>query len=487
MKQFLKKNVLIISIFVLLIFSRFYKLGEFFTFNFDEEYQVLLAWEQVKNFHRIWIGVSASNVNYYLGPGVTYLTAILLFISKDPAILAFFGSALGVLTGLSIYYVTKNLFSKKAAFYAFTFYTGSLFLNFFDRRYWSATPIAFFSIWMLFLLCKAAANQRWLFLTFISMGLALHIHLSLLAFWPAVIYVIWLGRKKINLSTYLGSFAGFFTATLPLFIFDINHNFDNMLMPIRLINKFFEKHNNVNIMSSFSQLMNTLSRIWFIRPLSNLQDEIQLGIHGDITNTFIPLSIFSLVILLWFLFKSVTDSRYRIFALTSISFLAVYLVYPGGVVAYYLLGFLILFTTIIGLFLSNLSNKTGITILSIFILINLYSLITLKQGQFGLLTRKKLIQKIMPVIKKNSFYLETRSKDGRRYHSTGGWRYLFKAYGKTPAQSHADDFFGWIYSDEISKTKPKLRVIISEYPTKIKEPVLYKSSSGVYYGYVVKN
>ena len=487
MKQYFRKNYLILLIVLLSTFFRFWKLGEFFSFNFDEEYQTLLAWEQVKNFHPVWIGVSASNVNYYLGPGFTYLTAFLLFIAKDPIILAFFGAALGVMTAISIYYVTKKFFSGKAALYAFTFYSGSLFLNFFDRRFWSATPIAFFSIWMLFLLYKTVEDQRWVILAFIFMGLALHIHLSLLAFCPVFAYVIWLARKKIKLPTYMGSLAGFFVVTLPLFIFDLNHNFDNMLMPVRFAGKFFEKHNNINIISSFSQLLNTLSRIWFISPLSNVQDEIQLGIHGSITKTYILLSMFSLIILIWFLYKSFIIPGYRILALAFISFLAVYIFYPGGVVAYYLLGFLTLFTINIGLFLSNLPARIGILILIIFVLINLSSLITLKQEQFGLLTRKKLIQKIMPVVAGNSFYLETRTGDGRKYHSAGGWRYLFKAYGKTPDQSHADDFFGWIYQDEISKTKPELRVIISEYPARVKEKIITQFNEGVYYGYVIKN
>lgn len=482
-----RKIIFLFLLLCLAVFTRFWKLGEFFTFNFDEEYQALLAFEQVKNFHPIWIGVSASNVNYYLGPGFTYLTALLLHITKDPIILTFFGSALGVVTALSVYYVTKKLFSQNAALYAFTFYTGSLFLNFFDRRYWSVTPLSFFCVWLLFFLYKIKTNPFWLIPAVFFMGLALHIHLSLLAFWPVVIYVFWIARKKINLTTLIGSLVGFIFVTLPLLIFDLNHNFDNMLMPVRFVRKFFAKHSNVNVINSFSQLLNTLSRIWFIKPFSNIQDEIQLGIHGDITKTIIVLSVFSFIVFIWLLYLSIAQSRYRILALSLMSLLGAYIFYPGGVVAYYLLGFLTLFTINIGLFLSNFPVRIGVLIIAIFIIINLYSLLTLKQEQFGLSTRKHLIQKIMSVLDDRSFYLETRTQDGRKYHSAGGWRYLFKAYGRTPSQSHADEFFGWIYQDEISKVKPKMRVIISEYPTKLPKKPIAQFQSGVYYGYVVSN
>jgi len=84
--------------------------------------------------------------------------------------------------------------------------------------------------------------------------------------------------------------------------------------------------------------------------------------------------------------------------------------------------------------------------------------------------------------------LTTLSPDKRQYHSSGGWRYLFKAYGKTPDASYADKYFGWIYSDEIKSNQPKLNVIISEYkPDKLPGKPIVSFQSGVYYGYVIKN
>src|SRR3989344_6365810 len=89
----LVKNRVFYFLFFLIAILRLYKVAEFFTFNFDEEYQASLAWEQVKNFHPIWIGVSASNVGYYLGPGFTYLNAFLFKISNgDPISLAWFSA-----------------------------------------------------------------------------------------------------------------------------------------------------------------------------------------------------------------------------------------------------------------------------------------------------------------------------------------------------------------------------------------------------------
>jgi len=112
---------------------------------------------------------------------------------------------------------------------------------------------------------------------------------------------------------------------------------------------------------------------------------------------------------------------------------------------------------------------------------------TLQQEQYGLITRKKLIQQIMPYVGNKSFYLETITTDGRKYHSAGGWRFLFKVFGRTPAQSHADDFFGWIYQDEISKNKPELRVLVSEYPAKINKNIIKQFNVGIFYAYIISN
>jgi len=93
----------------------------------------------------------------------------------------------------------------------------------------------------------------------------------------------------------------------------------------------------------------------------------------------------------------------------------------------------------------------------------------------------------MKTVRNDSFYLETTTLDKRKYHSAGGWRYLFKAYGQTPSQSHADEFFGWIYRDEISNEKPALRIIISEYQTKVEEKIISEFNEGVFYAYIFSN
>ena len=65
-----------------ILFLRLYRIVDLSTFGIDEEVIFFHAWEQVKDFHPIWIGVSVFQANYYLGPGLIYLTALFLKISQ---------------------------------------------------------------------------------------------------------------------------------------------------------------------------------------------------------------------------------------------------------------------------------------------------------------------------------------------------------------------------------------------------------------------
>jgi len=479
----------LLFIFFISVFFRFYKIGEWFTFNFDEEYQALLAWEQVKNFHPIWIGVSASNVGFYLGPGVAYLGAILLRISKYPLILAYFASLLGVITALSIYYVTSKLHFQKAGIYAALIYSASTFAAYFDRRFWSATPIVFISIWFYFSLIKAQKNTRWLILTAILMALSLHVHLSLLSFWPVTIFVVWTIRKNIKLKNWLLIIVSYLFFVSPLIVFDYFHNFDNLKMPLRFIQKFLASNQGGgNVFGNLPAFYKVLSNFWFLRFNTNIQEEFGLGVHGNSSPAYLVLVLFSLLIIFWLVYQAVFQKKYRVLLISMLLYIFAFLTYSAGTVQYFLLGFLVLFAINAGLFFSAIPQKLSYIIIGCYIIANCFVLLTTTQKQYGLMVRKQLIKKIYPYIKDNSFYLTTLSPDKRQYHSSGGWRYLFKAYAKTPDASYADKFFGWIYADEIKSDQPKLNVVISEYkPNKLPGKPIVSFQSGVYYGYVIKN
>lgn len=491
MKVRLNRNIVIFALifFILLIF-RFYKVAEFFSFNFDEEYQANLAWEQVKNFHPIWIGVSASNVNYYLGPGFTYLNALLFKISQgDPVILGYFAVSTGIVTTASIYFVTKSLFSQKAALFAALFYLGSAFFNFYDRRFWNPLPIPFISIWLFYALVKAHTNKMLFIVIGMLIATALHVHLSLLVFLPVILFVMIKNIKTISWKVWSLMAGAYLFITSPLLIYDLNHNFDNLLFPLR----FFQKTQDTEHSFTFTDLRNHLDsfitvmqRLWFLSFHTNIQTEHLLGPHMFPVRNYWPLWLLSLIILFWFFYQAYKNTKYRLLAVIYVLFIFAYLGYPGGTVEYFLLGFLTLFTIAVGLFLTRIPRPLSYTIMLVFLVSNILVITTSNQQEYGIMTRKKIINTIMDKVDGNTFYLETVGRDARKYHPYGGWRHLFRVYGRTPTQSNADDFFGWIYQNELTDVKPKLRVIISEdIPYKTDKKIIFQTKQGAYYGYIL--
>ena len=491
-KKYKKHTYLLpLIVFICIAYLRLWKVAEFFSFNFDEEYQASLAWEQVKNFHPIWIGVSASNVGYYLGPGFTYLNAILFKLSQgDPISLAWFSVLFGLITSLSVYYVAQNLWNRKVAIIAMTVYGGSALLNFFDRRFWNPTPIPFITLWIVYSLIKGRQNARWYILTAALVGASLNVHLSLVVLFPLIFFSILWNIKKIRLFTWVEMGISYLALTIPMLVFDFTHNFDNLRAPFLFIANRGGGESSISLSSILAHVavfFQTLGRIWFVNLNTNIQNEQCLGAHCTISPAIPWLIFLSSAILLRFIyiaFKNRSVINIHIFSALAL-FIVSFIFYSGYSAEYYLLGFLILFSIVVGVVFSKMDNVILTIALSIFIFFNGYTILNSNQEQFGLITRKKLIHKIMDTLGDKPFSLEVYGKDPRKYHPYGGWRYLFKAYGTTPVQSFADEFFGWIYPDELSDTIPEYKVVITDsIEYELKNESIESFQEGAFNGYV---
>lgn len=487
-------NVLAVFAFGVIIFLRFYKVGEFFSFNYDEEYQATLAWSLVKDFHVLWIGVSTSGLKYYLGPGFTYLNWLLFKISQgDPLILAYFAAGWGIVTTASVGYVTKKLMGTKAALIASLLYGGSAFFVLFDRRFWNPLLVPFLAVWLIYSLIKAKENVRYLTLTSVLIAVSYHIHLSLWVFWPIIIYTLYEVRSKLRLPLLASLVVLFLLITSPLLVFDFVHNFDNVLAPLRYLQEASQSPSDSRaydlstIFSHVSTLWQGAGRIFFLRPFTNIQEEHNLGAHGELTQppSFLPL--FTLLTLIYFMVRTYKDKRFFLVSFIILSYIIFFIFYPGVAGEYFLLAPLTLMVIPLAWFLARFSSISNVLFLSVFLAINGLTIVTLTQEKYGLLTRKKLIQQVMTYVKKEPFALETYGRDTRNYPPYGGWRYLFKIYGRTPAAGFADEYFAWIYPDEITDIRPTYNVMIyEETDERPKGRIVGTIQEGAFTAYILK-
>ena len=487
--QSLLLNYRTILIFLPIAFVRLWRVPDFFLFTFSEEWQGTLAWDLVKHFHRIWIGVSQANINYYLGPGFIYLNYLLFLIGRgNPAVLAYFSAILGLITVICLYFITKELFSRPVAIMAAIFYGCSTLINYYDRRFWNPTPIPFITVWYVYSLIKARENTRWYILTAILTGAIFHTHLSLLLLLIPATYSLISNLKKIKLSTWLLMISCYLVITSPLIVFDFVHNFDNFLMPVKII--FHQGKNSLypvsitNMLSHVNLLISMFGRLWFTALHTNLQN-IALETHTTNIPGNIFLAMLSIIALIWFFWKN-RRPGYPVFFIFMAAMLLAYIVYPSYNPEYYLMGFITLMTIAIGFLLNSLPKALSYPILTVFVIANILTVVT-ATGDYGLTMKQHFIQKSMTVIKNREFSLETAGPLENPQYAYAGWRLLFKLYGKTPTKSSVDSVLGWIYPDEIAKNEPPLHLVVAEQPMTFKQPAIAQFKEGVYWGYVFKN
>ena len=438
---------------------RLWKATAWFSFNYDEEYQAFLAWSQVLNFHPIWIGVSAGNTGFYLGPAFTYLNALLFLFSKgDPAILAYFSPIIGLVSIASIYYVVSKIFSKNTALYSSLIYALSPLLNFFDRRFWNPSLIPFLTIWLLFSLYKLKEDTRWLILSSIIMATALHVHLSLLVFWPIIIYVVILQFKKIHFSTWLTSIIAYLVVVSPLIVYDKVHNFDNLRTPIRMLATKGDVPLSNQISTHFISIWNSLSRFWYLQPHTTIQAEMGFPMSGSPTRPIFILSVFSLLIIIFLFFKARLDKKYiLLFSMTLISLLA-FLLFPGLTLEYYLLCFFTLLSISGGLFLSVINQKISWLIIFIFSIFSAITVFTCEQSKYGLMSRKEKIVNIFQKNPNKQYSVTFDPNRGVPYSTYGGWCYLFQVYAGKFSSCPSDESFGWIYGTSKSHNIDEIKI-----------------------------
>ncbi|OGK26084.1 hypothetical protein A3D76_03670 [Candidatus Roizmanbacteria bacterium RIFCSPHIGHO2_02_FULL_37_9b] len=400
MKNFIKSNWFIIIIFTLSFILRFWKIPELFFFDIDEEYQSLLALSIIKDFHPIWIGLSAANTGFYIGPGLVYLHALLLWIGKlDPVILGYSASVIAMITLITLYFVTKNLLDKKAGLIATSVYSFLPFVLIYDRRFWNSTLVPLISILIFYGLIKSTKNDYWYILLALLLGISFHIHASLLLYLPIIIITsikrLFEVKRRPRPFIFLVSLVIFFVIYSPLIVYDFVHNFDNLKTPLRLLQT-----------------------------------------------------------------KSV-GAKFN---------------------SYYLLGFIPLFSLFLAKYLKKINTGILLILFVIYVVVAFTTVLGWKTDS-GLLAKKSLIKKSLQLVGKKSFRMDTSEK----YLYFGGWRYLFEAYGKKPANSQADEMFGWIYQQDISNKKPDLKVIVTgknKFKKREKDQVI---SSGIYKAIIRKN
>jgi len=365
-----KAYIWLVLIFCIALLLRVYRLSDIYVFNLDEEHQAVYAWTLVRHLHKIWIGISASPIEFYLGPYFTYFTAFLLNISKgDPMITAYFAAVTGSITSAVIFIVAWRLFNLTAGIISSILYATLPIFVFFDQKYWNPMFVPVIVILLYFTLNLIKKSKWWWILYAILLGIVFNTQLAPL---PLFFIGVWLfikGRYFKDLKLLSVCLLTFLLFYWPLIIFDFNHNFSNMKALAPLFNKNSEIKFTFDPVTKVNSLFDSLGRFWYLEPGIPNSDEINFGCtslsrangyeiidkYTQRTRSSLWLALVSttLFVVFYLLVSKKDSSSLKLLAVFFLVYFSFFVIYPGGAFEYYYLGFLTLFTLVPGILIAG--------------------------------------------------------------------------------------------------------------------------------------
>lgn len=227
---------IILGVFLVGLFLRFYRLNAFITFLGDQGRDAIVIKRILFFEHFPAIGPPTSIGQVYLGPFYYYFIAPWLFLfNLNPLGLAFGVALFSSVFIIINYLIVKKLFDEKTALLSSIFLTFSTTIIEFSRFSWNPNLLPYFSLLFFYFLIKSVQVKKniWSFWsgTFLSFCIQLH-YLALFLIPPVILLYlieIYKNRKKIK-NTLKGVgvfFLAFIFFSLPLLIFDLRHDFLN--------------------------------------------------------------------------------------------------------------------------------------------------------------------------------------------------------------------------------------------------------------------
>ncbi|MBI3379836.1 glycosyltransferase family 39 protein [Candidatus Gottesmanbacteria bacterium] len=470
MKEKLKKNnkivFVLVCILVISAFFRFFHISTWLFWGMDQEYEAFLVKNIMTGKHFPLIGVNAADTGLYLGPIFIYLASIpFLLFSGNPLGWAISASVIGVFVTYLVYRVGKVMFSETAGLFGSLIYASSFLISFYDRQFWNPMPIPFFSLIIGFFLYKIINNnQKVLLWLFLSLGVAVQCHLSILIFLPLIIFVIWKKYKIFSKKILLFSLGIFLITQLPVITFELKHNFINTKSAITLIKN---PSANTNILSTWKDrneiFISTLGRIFFVPSPADLFvesgqcKELLAYKRNAYPEEFFFIAFAILVFIFWYISsrknvksKSIQKNRSSIIIVGGIFVSTIFFVelYGRSFFEYYFLFLFPWLAIVLGKSFEFLWQKKHgyiivIPVISFFILLNFISMLNASYS-YSYANKLAAINFAKNNLAGKRYSLEALGECPR----FGGYRYLFEYYFKKPHSSYMDSYFAWLYGNK---------------------------------------
>src|SRR3989338_7479898 len=155
-----REHLPILSILLIGLFLRTYKIRDYVIFLGDEGRDVLVAYN-ILHGDLTLLGPTSSVGGFFLGPVYYYLIAPFLWLSKyDPAGPSVMVALFGIATVYLVYKLGSEFFGMRAGLIASFLYAISPIVIIYSRSSWNPNVFPFFTIASLFSLYKAVSRNK---------------------------------------------------------------------------------------------------------------------------------------------------------------------------------------------------------------------------------------------------------------------------------------------------------------------------------------
>ncbi|MDP2709011.1 MAG: hypothetical protein Q8O93_03115 [bacterium] len=452
------KHWWLVGILGLALFLRWYRLEDWFHFTMDEALIAWRAWGLFELKRPFLIG-GISPLQVHLPPYFYYFSSLLLWPFKfDPVGWGWWAGLFSVITIWLLYKVSRNLIAP-------LLYTASLTAVLFDRHYWPLFFNPIFTLLTLWFLKKK--NNLGLILTLVLAVTAdpsnLVLGLFVLLYRPrALVKYFWLG-------------AGLFL--IPLILFDLRHNWQNLAGVTRLFGQFGAKEPNFGGLLLLPQ---SLARFWYtaqtnlIEVYSYCIPYAQARLSG-ISAWLLVAAVIVIVLVV---------RRWREIRLLLLSYfigLGIFGLLGFSLFDHYLTGLMPIWAMLTAMVIKRLPKILGIAAVIIFLIVNLYQFSRV-DNPYGLKHKKELIKWSNQYLVGSSWALESESK----CHRENGLRYLFELSGNPPSRSFMDPNFSWLYPAMPGGEPADKILLVTDKPIVGSQEIVAKESFGAMNTYILK-
>lgn len=378
---------------VLGFFIRSYQYKERFMYAHDNDLASWMVKDIVFDHHIRLVGQLTSSPGIFIGPLFYYMLIPFYWLSHwDPIGSVWYSLVIGIAGIASTYFVFTKLHGRPAGSFASFLYAVSWGLAGTEREVVPTTPVFLWTVWFYYAInLLFQGKKQGLLISFVLMAFVWHLNLALGLLFPLVIIAVLIHRKNYRFKDFVFPFISAFILSLPLFAFEIRHNFNQARS---LLNTFSQMGSGEH-----GHIVDKISHV-FLYAARNATWLFYWDPPKFISVYFLPCIL--IFVLLYLVFIKKTLPKYNLFLFPTWAFLIItfFVLHPINLSEYYLNGINILWIALTALLLSDLfasgifAKYFACVLLCLFSYHNILTLLEYPVNQSGYIQRKALVEYI---------------------------------------------------------------------------------------------